>query len=343
MKALQAGTLLFFSWFFGCTHSPDILREAQLRFEDREFGRALPGFRKVSAKECEKGEGAMCCAALLGEADSLAGMDERHNAVASYRRARTQCPFDVTVRRKLFLAEHAGDPEVSTAPASVSFQIDHRFVGLGPRVRLVWLGLFLDGETIGRGPIAVHAGNHEVEVEAFLEIIATKENPARQLRLRAVRPVVVSAVGPSSVLGGVIQLLFAETLREPVVEARYRLELTVSPLGPESAMKMETPKTAAPMLEQHLGMNLRETGDRPKIPRALLKAGPGWTALSELCVNPEGRVESIRFLRPSPVHDPVVDAAIVDALRRWRYGRYVLNGVPQPFCHSLLVDLGDTP
>ncbi len=342
MKVFRAGILLGLGWLCACAHSPDILREAQGRLDDREFGRALAGFREVSEKECAAGEGALCCAALLGAADSLAALDERQNAISSYRRAQNQCPFDVTVRRKLFLTEHAGDPEITTAPASVSFQVEHRFMGLGTRIHLVWLGLFLDGEVIGPGPLPVRTGTHEIEVEAFLDIATTKENPGRRLRLRAVRPLDVSGIGPSSVLGGVIQLLFTESPREPVVEARYSLELNVSTLGPATALKMETKKTEAPVLEQHLGMNLRETGEPPKIPRALLKSGPGWTAASELCVNPEGRVESLRFLGPSPVHNPVVDAAIVEALRRWRYGRYVLNGVPQPFCHSLSVDLSIT-
>jgi outer membrane biosynthesis protein TonB len=93
------------------------------------------------------------------------------------------------------------------------------------------------------------------------------------------------------------------------------------------------------ILAEHLGMSMRTEGSPPRVPRELLRAGEGWKIPAELCVTPQGRVDLIRLLQPGAGRDPRVDAAILEAVRRWSYGQYVLNGVPQPFCHALIIDL----
>jgi TonB family protein len=73
--------------------------------------------------------------------------------------------------------------------------------------------------------------------------------------------------------------------------------------------------------------------------RASLRRGEGWKVPTEICVSAAGRVESVEFLRPAPAHDPRADAAILEAVRRWRYGSYRVDGTLRPFCHPHDIDL----
>jgi outer membrane biosynthesis protein TonB len=81
------------------------------------------------------------------------------------------------------------------------------------------------------------------------------------------------------------------------------------------------------------------TGSDPKFPPEFVQRGSGWRVRTEICVAPDGRVQAIQFVDTAPAHDPVVDATILETVRRWRYGAYKVDGALHGFCHLHEVDL----
>jgi hypothetical protein len=193
--------------------------------------------------------------------------------------------------------------------------------------------------------MAVTPGNHELEAEAFVEVRGAA-GARRPVRLRARHPLTVAPGAGVAELAATARLTLGERPDASLPEDRIVFQMEVTPLAP--AGEAAAPAPAIPgapavvdrVLAQHLGLELRVSGDAPRVPPELLRRGQGWKMKTELCISPHGRVERVRFLEPAPAHDPRVDAAVLEALRRWRYGAYRVNGVLQAFCHALAVDLG---
>ncbi len=329
-----------------CASSGALLADADADLRERDFERALDRYRSLKNRECSGGDAALCCRGMLGEGEALLALGERQAAIKTLERCRSQCPRDLDVRRKLYLAEHPADPETPAPTGRASFVVEHDLGRLGERPKITWLGLFLDGELMGREPHAVAPGNHDLEADGFVDVPGPEGR--RPVRLRARAPVVAPRSEPSARLVGTIRVSLGERQDATLPEDRITFQMEAVALTPAEKAKPETPDdpgTTAPkmlghLLTQHLGLALRVSGARPKVPPELMRRGEGWKIQTEICVATDGRPDTIRFLEPSPAHDPRVDAAVLDTLRRWRYGAYRVNGVLQRFCHPLAVDLG---
>ena len=237
--------------------------------------------------------------------------------------------MDIDVRRRQYLAEHASDPEGNPTTVNSLFTVEHVLGGLGERDRILWVGLFLDGEFVGHEPLVVHPGAHELEAEILLEARGPdKRGGMSPVRLRSRQPVAVP--GPNY-----LKLTLAERAEASLAEDRMTLEIEV-----KSARDVHPePKPSDPAVARKLNIELRVAGEDPKFPPELTRHGDGWKVPTEICVGPEGRVRSLKFLGPAPAHDPRVDAIILETVRRWRYGAYRVDNVLTGFCHEHDIDL----
>jgi hypothetical protein len=323
------GLLLMATTLAGaCAHGNDLLVAAQDNYGERDFEAALKRYRKLGNEECApEGTKRLCCAALLGEAESLLALQERQVALKTFERGRQECPTDTDVRRKLFLAEHAQDPEPDPATVTASFTVEHVLTGLGEQDKILWVGLFLDGELVGHEPLVVHPGGHELEAELLLEA-RRADHAGTPVRLRSRQPIAVP--GPSYV-----RLTLAERAESSLAEDRLSLELEVKSASDVAA----APKPSDPAVAAKLNVDLRVAGQDPKFPSDLTRHGDGWKMRTEICVGPEGRVRSVKFLDAAPAHDPRVDAILLESVRRWRYGPYRVDNVLTGFCHEQDIDL----
>ena len=311
-----------------CAHGNDLLVSAQGSFGERDFERALKRYRKLGGEECApEGNHRLCCAALLGESESLLALQERQAALKVFERTRQECPTDPDVRRRQYLAEHASDPESDPGTVSATFTVEHVLGGLGERDKILWVGLFLDGEFIGHEPQTVHPGPHDLEAEFLLEARGPDRHGS-PVRLRARQPIAVP--GPNYV-----RLTLAERAEASLAEDRMALELEV-----KSASEIPPPpRPSDPAVASKLSIDLRVAGQDPKFPGELARHGAGWKIRTQICVGPEGRVQSVTFLDTAPAHEPRVDAILLETLRRWRYGAYRVDNVLTGFCHVHDVDL----
>jgi hypothetical protein len=311
-----------------CAHGNDLLVAAQGNYGERDFEGALKRYRKLGGEECApEGTRRLCCAALLGEAESLLALQERQAALKSFERCRQECPTDTDVRRKLFLAEHAQDPESDASTVTATFTVEHVLAGLGERDKIQWVGLFLDGELVGHEPLVVHPGAHELEAELLLDARGSSRG-GTPVRLRSRQT--ISVPGPSYV-----RLTLAERAESSLAEDRMSLDLEVKSASDVVAVA----KPSDPAVAAKLTVDLRVAGENPRFPSDLARHGEGWKMRTEICVGPEGRVRSVRFLDASPAHDPRVDAILLEAVRRWRYGAYRVDNVLTGFCHEQDIDL----
>ena len=79
---------------------------------------------------------------------------------------------------------------------------------------------------------------------------------------------------------------------------------------------------------------LRSQDDFPALPASLRRQGARYQAKLEICVAADGRVTDVGFRsREAAALDSVLQAAV----RGWRYRPFVVDGVPTPFCHNLIV------
>ena len=62
----------------------------------------------------------------------------------------------------------------------------------------------------------------------------------------------------------------------------------------------------------------------PVYPPIALSAGIEGAVILEAVINERGEIERVKVLRSQPL----LDAAAVDAVRRWRYSPTLLSGVP---------------
>jgi TonB family protein len=315
-----------------CSHGQGLLSKADGSFQERDYESSLERYRKLTGEECApEGSSRLCCAGLLGEAESLLALSERQAALKAFERCRQECPTLPDVRRKQFLAEHAMDPEAQDTPAPVTFTVEHVLGSLSDRAKLVWVGLFLDGEVVGREPLSVRSGSHDLEAEALLDAPGGKGVQARPVHLRARQPFHLPARG-ERILTPHVRLTFGERANASLPEDRTTLEMEVSG-APPVREPLPTPRPPG------LGIELRVSGTDPKFPDNLAQRGSGWRVRTEICVAADGRVQSVQFVDTAPAHDPVVDATILEAVRRWRYGAYKVDGVARGFCHPHEVDL----
>jgi hypothetical protein len=313
-----------------CAHGNDLLVAAQGDVGERDFEHALKRYRKLSGEECAPdGNHRLCCAALLGEAESLLALQERQAALSSFQRCRQECPTDLDVRRRMYLAEHASDPESDPATVAAPFTVEHVLGGLADEEKLSWVGLFLDGEFIGREPLMVHPGAHDLEAEVLLDARNAEKGGRSPVRLRAHQPIAVP--GPSY-----IRLTLTERADASLPEDRLTLEMEVHAPG-EVVATAPRPPTAD--VAAKLNLDLRVAGHEPKFPPELARHGEGWKMRTEICIGPEGRVRSVKFLDPAPAHDPRVDAVLLETVRRWRYGAYKVDNVLTGFCHQHDINL----
>jgi hypothetical protein len=313
-----------------CAHGNDLYVLAEGNFKERDFERSLKRYRKLGGEECTpEGTRRLCCAALLGEAESLLALQERDAALKTFERTRQECPTDTDVRRRQYLAEHASDPEGDPTTVNSVFTVEYLLGGLGERDRILWVGLFLDGELVGHEPLVVHPGAHELEAEILLEARGPdKKGGISPVRLRSRQP--VSVPGPSY-----LRVALAERAASSLAEDRMTLEIEVksaSDIHPD-------PVPSDPAVARKLNIDLRVAGEDPRFPPELARHGEGWKVRTEICVGPEGRVRSVKFLDAAPAHDPRVDAIILETVRRWRYGAYRIDNVLTGFCHTHDVDL----
>jgi len=324
-----AGLVLTMAAFLAaCAHGNDLYVLAEGNFKERDFERALKRYRKLGSEECTpEGTRRLCCAALLGEAESLLALQEREASLKTFERCRQECPMDTDVRRRQYLAEHASDPEGDPRTVNSIFTVEYVLGGLGDRDKILWVGLFLDGEFVGHEPLVVHPGAHDLEAEVLLEA----RGPDKQgspVRLRSRQP--VSVPGPSY-----LRVTLAERAASSLAEDRMSLDIEV-----KSATDVRPePGPSDPAVAKKLSIDLRVAGEDPRFPPELARHGDGWKVNTEICVGPEGGVRSVKFLDAAPAHDPRVDAIILETVRRWRYGAYRVDNVLTGFCHSHAIDL----
>jgi hypothetical protein len=317
----------------GCLHGSDLLVAAQTNYKERDFDGALGRYRKLRSEECTpEGNRRLCCSALLGEAEALLALQERQAALEAFERCRQECPTDLEVRRKLYLAEHATDPEGDGTTVNAIFDVEYVVGGLGDREKIQWAGLFLDGELVGHEPHTLPRGTHELDADLLLEAPGPDRQASRTpVRLRSRQPLVVP--GPSH-----LRLTLAERPHASLAEDRFTLELE-----PKSARELAAlpgpPAPADPAVAAKLTLDLRVEGQEPRFPAELTRRGVGWKIPIEICVAPEGRVRSIRFVGASPGREPRVDAIVLETVRRWRYGAYKVDGILTGFCHKHEIDL----
>lgn len=318
----------------GCAHSGDKLATAERRLAEHAYGNAVRLFQEVGRDECAEGDSPLCCRALLGEAEALLGAGERQAALQAFGRCRERCPQDLTVRRRQYLAEHALDEEPTEAERSLSLSLAYVLDRVSDDVRLIWAGVFLDGEPVGREIMAARPGPHAVEAEVILEVLGGPQR-GKRLRLRDGKTVTVSRSWSAP------RLALRLRIEQGADASGGRLELTV--LENETPTAADSPPAVddkqGQILSRHVGFALRESGNPPRLPPDLVRQGKGWTVPLDLCVGPAGRVERVRFVAEAPGREPLVDAAVLESVRRWRYGTYRVGDTPRGFCHPIEVDL----
>jgi hypothetical protein len=208
------------------------------------------------------------------------------------------------------------------------FNVEYALSGLGERDKIIWVGLFVDGEFAGHEPLTVRPGAHELEAELLLEARGPdRKGSMSPVRLRARQPIPIPGTG-------YIKVTLAERADASLAEDRMALEI-------EARNNRDAPVEPRPdpAVASKLNLDLRVAGQEPQFPPELSRRGSGWKVHTEICVGPEGRVRSVKFLGAAPAHDPRVDAIILETLRRWRYGAYRVDNVLTGFCHLHDVDL----
>ena len=72
----------------------------------------------------------------------------------------------------------------------------------------------------------------------------------------------------------------------------------------------------------------------PTYPEIARRAQVQGIVIVEATIGPDGRVQDARILRSNPL----LDAAALDAVRRWEYTPTLLNGIPVPIVMTVTVD-----
>lgn len=79
-------------------------------------------------------------------------------------------------------------------------------------------------------------------------------------------------------------------------------------------------------------VNPRQDPYRVRPPRGLVKGARAMAADLKICVTAEGTVRSVDVERGA---HPRIDPLIVEAVQRWRYSPYKVDGKPVPHCYPM--------
>ena len=108
-------------------------------------------------------------------------------------------------------------------------------------------------------------------------------------------------------------------------------------VGAPSGVALPVPPAPAPPEPVRPGGRVREPRrivDVPPVyPQIAIAARKEGVVILEALIDEEGRVEGVKVLRS----EPLLDAAAVQAVRRWRYTPTLLNGVPVPVLMTVTV------
>lgn len=109
-------------------------------------------------------------------------------------------------------------------------------------------------------------------------------------------------------------------------------------------------RRATPALDRHVGAAAdaertvaAQSGGKlvsrvdPEIPADLRKSSVPHRYLLDVCIRQDGGVGRVRL--SGPLHHPVVDARVLDAVRRWKYEPYEIRGVAVPRCAPVVLAL----
>jgi hypothetical protein len=94
------------------------------------------------------------------------------------------------------------------------------------------------------------------------------------------------------------------------------------------------PRSTPIFLPADVASYLRAQDEFPSLPASLRHRGAHYQAKLEICVAADGRVTDVGF-RSDPA--PALDSVLQAAVRSWRYRPFLVDGVPTPFCHRMIV------
>ena len=88
------------------------------------------------------------------------------------------------------------------------------------------------------------------------------------------------------------------------------------------------------MLTGHklLAINPRVSPYRVTVPEVCVSDGEVYRSMIRICVTETGTVSEATLLTPSA---PFIEEQLPDAVRRWRFHPYLLDGRPTSFCYDL--------
>jgi hypothetical protein len=103
---------------------------------------------------------------------------------------------------------------------------------------------------------------------------------------------------------------------------------------PAAGSAAPTSTVTLDMLAGHklLAVNPRVAPYRVTVPEVCVSDGETYRSMVRICVDESGTVSTATLLQPSA---PFIDEQLPDAVRRWRFHPYLLDGRPTPFCYDL--------
>jgi TonB family protein len=160
--------------------------------------------------------------------------------------------------------------------------------------------------------------------------VAAGRSPARRQRPRGI----AGSNGQAA-----LQLIAAAAERpQPIAPPDPEPEPQPAPPPP---IDTRPPLVAAPVTTQPfeqmpvaLARGLRVFDTFPRLPQELVRAGRRYPVELEICVDQQGAVADVHVERGSPDQ---LNAALLSAVRTWRYRPYTVGGASRPFCHALRV------
>jgi hypothetical protein len=228
---------------------------------------------------------------------------------------------------------------IADSDAGGTVSVEYR-VRLGRNDRLYWMGAFVDGRHApGR---KIPPGPHTLEVEAHLMEVTGAEDD-QLFRIRASKEFEIHP-GEDRKMTVMLERESASISTEP-----FRLDVLAAPMKPGKADGKATPtavatansSSPAPRIPIKVSAGRMKSMASPRMPRELeMGSEKPWSAPLKVCVNAEGRVESLAAILPQ---HPRRMAALLDAVSRAEYEPYRMNGKPIPFCLMLKVVAGRPP
>ena len=103
--------------------------------------------------------------------------------------------------------------------------------------------------------------------------------------------------------------------------------------GADPGERASTPPTVAPWVARSLLVtDPQADGNAPRLPPGLVGRGFETAVSMRVCVSESGAVSGVRVMERAGTS---VDARVVDAVSRWRYLPYSIDGRPSAFCYRL--------